>query len=141
MKPIIVMSFLVAVSGFSVWRAVRLWRHPEYFFYVVASQAFVFPFKKDVRRGLVRGWVPFSAAFVALTCGMLALIATNSQQDPHSPWGIVGIGFVALFLLGFVLQLSVVWFNRPRWCIPPYLRTERGVWVARRTGNNQVRRR
>ena len=40
------------------------------------------------------------------------------------------LGFLVImtgFLAGTLGQLSIVVFNRPKWCVPPYLRNEAGL--------------
>lgn len=145
-KPVVttvlVLLFFVIVTGYSLWRSFRMWRNRDYFERVVARSSF-YPFKSDVRRGLERGWVPFSIGLtsflVALPSGIIAN-AEVADGNRTSIWLLISIIFLVIFLVGEVLQITVVWFNRPRWCVPPYLRSEAGVWATRRSRKPKSRR-
>jgi hypothetical protein len=132
---LLVTLFLIGITVFAVGRSIRIWRDREHFERVVARSSF-YPFKKDVRRGLERGWVPFSASLVSLTLSLPIGILSSAHiiTTQHRPvWLLVGLVFLILFLLGEVLQLTITWFNRPHWCVPPYLRVEKGAWSTRRS--------
>lgn len=134
-------GFLAVVSGFAVWRSVKVWRQDEAYLLRTSAWMVVFPVAPDFRRGLARGRAPFAVGLAALTVAMILFIA-GGAASPHMarpipgarpPWPIlVGLPFLAAFLAGEVLLLSVAWFNRPRWCVPPFLRDEPGVWRSRR---------
>ncbi|WP_330287311.1 hypothetical protein [Streptomyces sp. NBC_00576] len=117
---------------FSVWRARRLWTDPGYYQRVVDQR--VFRFKDDVSRGLVRGWAPFSVGALAMLVAMVFFIVIGAGQHQHgspSAAPVVALLLVLVFVIGIVLQLSIAWFNSPRWCVPPYLRQEAGAWAER----------
>ncbi|WP_460060699.1 hypothetical protein [Streptomyces sp. YKOK-I1] len=133
---IVVGIFLLVFWGgsacFSAWRAQRLWKDPDYYQQVVGQG--VFRFRDDISRGLVRGWAPFSVGIVALMAAMTMFIVGGVGQRPHEGSFaalVVAVLLLAVFLAGVVLQLSVAWFNRPRWCVPAYLREESGAWAQR----------
>ncbi|WP_369227703.1 hypothetical protein AB5J52_45970 [Streptomyces sp. R39] len=133
---IVVGIFLLVFWGgsacFSLWRAQRLWKDPDYYRHVVGQG--VFRFRDDINRGLVRGWAPFSAGGVALTAAMTMLVVGGVGRRPYKGSVaalVVAAVLIVVFLAGVVLQLSVAWFNRPRWCVPAYLRDESGAWAQR----------
>ncbi|MGW0584609.1 hypothetical protein ACWD25_53960, partial [Streptomyces sp. NPDC002920] len=129
---IFLLIFWVGSTCFSVWRAQRLWKDPDYYQQVLGQG--VFRFRDDINRGLVRGWAPFSIGGVALTAAMMMFIIAGVGQRPHEGSVaalVVAVLLLVVFLAGVVLQLSVAWFNRPRWCVPAYLREESGAWAQR----------
>ncbi|MGJ5752912.1 hypothetical protein FB563_1019 [Streptomyces puniciscabiei] len=128
---IFLLVFWGGSACFSVWRAQRLWKDPDYYQQVVSRG--VFRFKEDVSRGLVRGWAPFAAGVVALLPAMLMFVAAGvgQHQEGPSPAVVVAVLLIVVFLVGVVLQLTVAWFNRPRWCVPAYLRQETAAWAQR----------
>ncbi|MFJ9900975.1 hypothetical protein ACIQPR_47465 [Streptomyces sp. NPDC091280] len=71
---------------------------------------------------------------VALMAAMMMFIIAGVGQRPHegpSAAAVVAGLLLVVFLVGVGLQLSVAWFNRPRWCVPAYLRGESGAWAER----------
>ncbi|MEU3838676.1 hypothetical protein AB0E88_01345 [Streptomyces sp. NPDC028635] len=129
---VLLLVFWGGSACFSAWRAQRLWKDPDYYRRVVNQR--VFRFKADVSRGLVRGWAPFAVGLVALLAAMVMFIAVGVGQRPHkgpSVALVIAALLFVVFLAGVVLQLLVAWFNRPRWCVPAYLRDETGAWAER----------
>ncbi|MDX3078531.1 hypothetical protein [Streptomyces sp. MI02-7b] len=129
---ILILIFWGGSACFSAWRARRLWKDPDYYQQVVGQGAF--RFRDDVSRGLVRGWAPFSVGVLALMAAMTMFVIANVGQHANegpSAAAITAGLLLVVFVAGVVLQLSVTWFNRPRWCVPAYLRQETGVWAGR----------
>ncbi|MFJ4851643.1 hypothetical protein [Streptomyces sp. NPDC088733] len=116
---ILILIFWGGSACFSVWRARRLWKDPDYYQQVVGRG--VFRFGDDVSRGLVRGWAPFSVGVMALMAAMAMFIIAGVGQRPNegpSAAAVTAGLLLVLFVVGVVLQLLVAWFNRPRWCVP-----------------------
>lgn len=125
----VILAFWLGSAGFALRRAWKLWRDPQYFNQVV-QQVAISGFKPETRRGMVRGWIPFAGGLVAMAAGFPFVMVGTSAQGVAVL--LVGLSLTAIFVVGVVLQLSVAWFNRPRWCVPPYLRCEIGSWARNR---------
>jgi hypothetical protein len=131
----VVVSWIAAAAV--VGRAVHFWRHsagqlPD----PSPGAAFVSIATASVRRGAFRAFVPKAIGIVGI-----ALMFTTSMltTELSGAWfvGVFGAGMLML-LVGYVLFFLVVWFNRPKFLLPSYLRAERGVltvkfekWVRR----------
>lgn len=130
---VLVLLFVTSVTIFAVRRSILMWRDRELFERTVAQSSF-YPFRTDVRRGLERGWVPFSFGLLCLSLFLpIGLLSAANVVNPtrHPGWLVAGSSLLLLFVIGECLQLTVTWFNRPRWCVPPYLRAENGAWAER----------
>lgn len=112
---------------FSVWRAVRLWRDPQYYERLVTLG--LFRFSPRVTGGIARGWVPFAFSIVSLAVGLsLLIVGETADGGSSSPELVVaGLALVGVFLIGVVLHIVVIWTNRPRRLVPPYLRDAPGL--------------
>lgn len=42
----------------------------------------------------------------------------------------LGVTVVGGLVVSGVLQLAIIYFNRPRWLVPPFMRTELGITTA-----------
>jgi hypothetical protein len=130
-------AFCLLVSVFAVYRSVRLWGDPEYYERTAVESGFG-GYSRAFRRGIVRGWVPLTAGFAALTvASALYLYAQVAHQ--RTPIGLVRVG-VALLVLMVVFEgllLLVAWFNVPKLLVPPHARSEPGFWEHRRSGRRR----
>ncbi|WP_145935975.1 hypothetical protein [Amycolatopsis bartoniae] len=132
---ILILVYLESAALFCCWRSYRLWRSREYFERVI-KQMLVIPFGNDVCRGLLRGWLPFTLGVTALAVSVPMLLFGTARMN--GPILLAAISLVGVTAVGVFLQLTVTWFSRPKWCIPPYLRQEQGVWAERR-GSKDIR--
>ena len=136
------MFSLIAIGAslmflFTLFRAVKIWHNPRHYEYVV-NQLKTLPFRKDVTRGLVRGNAVNAAEMGAMSVlfGMGWVVGVDSPDfdaDAHPLFTPVAIGLIFACIALFLVHMLVVWFNWPRWCVPPYLRNEPGVWRSRRS--------
>lgn len=74
-----------------------------------------------VRRGHQRGVVPFAAAWLLFVGSMTA--------EPFVGLG-AGVAGIFAFMVGLLLHFLIVWFNRPRFLVPPHMRDDVGVLTA-----------
>lgn len=86
-----------------------------------------FPFGEPVWRGVVRSYVTWTP-FVALFFGGGAVAALSREgADMYD----VGMAICCLgLLLGAAVHFPIVFFNRPRFLVPPGLRNEPGALAA-----------
>lgn len=125
--------FSAGVAIFTVRWAVRAWRDPQYFRLKVS---FFGPFNEDMLHGLSRGLAPFAASMTALALALPFLLISMVAPRNHG-FAVIGLSLVLVFVAGVALQVAVAGFNRPKWCVPPYLRAEPGVWAARRQARHK----
>lgn len=128
---------LIFVTGFfgllypvlvrKVWRggsALRGDHPPEWWFLGV-----------PIWRGNARAFVA-TIPLVLLMC-VGAIIAEFGGQQAYDP----GMAVAAAGLLGlFLVQLPIVFFNRPRFAVPPHLRDEPGALAEMRARRRRATR-
>jgi hypothetical protein len=112
---------------------VRLWRREVF----SADMPSWWPYGGALWRGYVRAMPVGSISFLVLMAGLLILIFVPTEG------GCCGFAvpnwFVFPFLISFFgtlgLALSVILFNRPRFIVPPHLRSQVGAiseWLRSR---------
>ena len=90
------------------------------------------PMDAESRAGYDRGSLPFG-----LLCGFFAILCSNAAVAGLRPAGGTAgfwVGFVALagILVFTGLFTTIMFFNRPRFLVPPHLRHELGAIAGRR---------
>lgn len=74
-----------------------------------------------VVRGHQRGVVPFAAAWL--------LFAGSMTAEPFLGLA-AGLAGILAFVAGLLVHFLIVWFNRPRFLVPPHMREDIGVLTA-----------
>ncbi|MFJ9775417.1 hypothetical protein ACIRVF_29885 [Kitasatospora sp. NPDC101157] len=125
---IFITLFLLLVDFTFVRAAWLSWHHPAR----APRMTFARSSDPSVRRGHERGVVPFAGGFLLLTVMMFDVFIANSWTGTPKVVAavIVAVSMVG-FMLGLLLHLTVVWFNWPRFLVPPSLRGDVGVFVER----------
>jgi len=94
------------------------------------------PFGEATRRGAIRGVVALFFAWWAAMLGYWSLaVSTHSQGSVSHATRIFGWVFFACFAVNMVLCVTVMFFNWPKFIVPPHQRSELGAaseWRARR---------
>lgn len=129
----IVVGILMVLAAITFGRRIsaRTWRDPAYA-EMMARTILARPFSSYAgTRGVVRGTVPMWAGIGFIGVGALAAAALPAGPAHRaSPiLMIAGAGF-ALGIIGIALNLWIVWFNRPRLLVPPFMRAEEGMVTA-----------
>lgn len=131
---IFALIFLICVTGYTAKRAIGLWSGADEPGAMVAFS--LFARSEAVRRGMVRGTVVRLAQLIAiaimLLTAMLAYDVAGRDSNLFAPLLICALLFLLLATAAFFLQLSIIWFNRPRFLVPPHMRDQVGTLVARR---------
>jgi hypothetical protein len=121
-------AFAVVTLGVWVWSAPRHWRGESRL--KGDDPPLWFPFSEPVWRGVVRSyvvWVPAIALFVGGS-----VVAALSPED--SALYDVGMAAASLGLFGgSAIQFGILFFNRPKFLVPPGLRDEPGALAAWRS--------
>ena len=101
------------------------------------------PFGDATRRGLVRGIVPMTFAVCGAVIGywVMELIAGQGadRYDSHPARLAAGLT-AAWFGIGWVLLLTIMFFNWPRFLVPPGQRDEPGAVAEWRAVRQRKRR-
>jgi hypothetical protein len=124
------------LTVYSAASAVRLWSNPDRADRIMAAYA-VLPFGPRVRRGTVRGAWPRTAILAAVSgIALVGAAPTHADLVARKPNAVIVVILIALLLVAGLLQLSIILVNRPRFLMPPYMRTEPGVLFA---GDDQLK--
>ncbi|MEV7025141.1 hypothetical protein [Kitasatospora sp. NPDC093558] len=121
---------LLLISGgavFSTWRAVRVATRPD-LFEPYARQESLGIFGPRFSRGMVRGSAPMAVASWALVAFMCTAVATSGRAEASAGSLLAAAASLAILVAGALVAVSVAAFNRPKWCVPRYLRDEPGAW-------------
>lgn len=95
------------------------------------------PYSNGVREGIIRAAPTGLAGFSGLIVGLAAVAAGRlGLSDPYRSWAVLTAGLSLLaMVLAFVLMLLVIWFNVPKFLVPPPMRGDLGTisdWRRRR---------
>jgi len=95
------------------------------------------PFGYATSRGVTRGMLGLWSGLAFLGAGTIA-VATLPSGTTHtaSPGLVTAVVLYGVGLFGIALNVAIVWFNRPRFLVPPHMRDEDGLvtawWQARK---------
>ena len=116
--------------------AAKVWRDPAYAEKMTRSER-TLPFGYATRRGVIRGVLPLWTGIGFIGVGTLAaagLPAGSAHQS--SPALVCAVACYGLGIAAIGLNIWIVWFNRPRRLVPPYMRGEEGLVPAWRRARN-----
>jgi hypothetical protein len=121
---------LLAVASYATWQAVRVWRGDEKAVRAAISPSPGFPTDGVTQRGVARGTVLLAAQahllLVVFVGGVLGMRGAHPGEP--TPGVLIAAAALAAFLVSFGLLLSIVWFNRPKFLVPPGMRDEIGIF-------------
>jgi len=99
------------------------------------------PFGEVTRRGAVRGFVAMDLAWFAGVLGFWAMqLSDKLTGSPSHAWRVVALVFLACFGAGFALFLTVMFFNWPKFIVPPPQRDDLGAFAEWRNTRRSSRR-
>lgn len=113
----------------------RIWRGDERTTRRMRNAFVVFPVNSDVRQAMVRAVVALLLQLSLMLAAMIAMVIGMARWDGGSKvtlWTVSGIVAFAAAMAMVAVQAAIVWFNRPRFLVPPPLRGEAGVWADRK---------
>ncbi|MBA2806363.1 hypothetical protein E0500_002535 [Streptomyces sp. KM273126] len=123
-----VAGFFILGLAFMTWKVVQLWRNPAMVDFFTSSFSFL-PFGPDVRRGEIRSL----AVMVTGLWAVSALIVVGLRNGEFNDGLAVTVLVASLVVMAcLVTEVCVILFNRPRFVVPPHMRSELGVVAARR---------
>jgi hypothetical protein len=109
---------------------VKLWRDPAYADQMTRSGR-VLPFSYATSRGVTRGSVPLWVGVGFIGAGTIAASALPTGTSHHASTALIAaLVCYAIGLAAIALNVSIVWFNRPRGLVPPPMRGEEGLVTA-----------
>ncbi|MEU1192757.1 hypothetical protein [Streptomyces sp. NPDC005859] len=88
------------------------------------------PYPDDFKTGIERAF-GMLGVFHWVTALLMGTVLLTPAALTTWEAGLLGALLMAL-LTGVALTLSIIWFNRPRFLVPPHMRTQRGTVKARR---------
>ncbi|MFI7503229.1 hypothetical protein ACIBVL_33100 [Streptomyces sp. NPDC049687] len=93
----------------------------------------------DFKTGLERAFGVMGAVHYVMGVTMAAVMSLPGDRSALPTWeGVLILALIVSVLTGVGLTLSIIWFNRPRFLVPPHMRAQPGTVTARRMA---VRRR
>jgi hypothetical protein len=110
----------------------RVWREPEYA-EMMARSGRVLPFGYATSRGVTRGALPLWVGVGLIGAGTVAAAALPGRTAHPAPVSVALVAAIACYAAGLAaigLNLSLVWFSRPRWLMPPHMRGDEGLVSA-----------
>ncbi len=136
----VVLVFLMLLAGSVLTVAVRAWRDP-------GMSGERVPFARSALLG-PQGRAALGRAMLAWACSLMficvvgVLTAVRGSRSPQSaqgrelqPYAFAAMGGIVVCAL---MVLTIAWFNRPQFMVPPHRRAEQGLvsawWAERRGG-------
>lgn len=128
-------SFILG-SGFMTWKVVQLWRNPALVDFFMSAFTFL-PFGPEARRGEVR-----SLALTVVSLWAIGILVIAGLWDGEFNDALAATVLVAVVVIMGCLatEVCVILFNRPKFVVPPHMRSEPGVLTARRTKRTRMKR-
>jgi hypothetical protein len=117
---------LVGVAGMMTRRGLQLWhrdrRLPKNF--MMGSY-----YSRAVNDGLERAMMPLTASSACMGGMFLAWFAAGGDNLTGVP-RLLGAIAAGVMFVSVCTSLAIVYFNRPRWMVPPFMRSELGITTA-----------
>lgn len=134
---------VVAALVFGPWLCTKVWRDPAYAD-TISRGGRMLPFGYATSRGVTRGMLGLWFGLAFLGAGTIAVALLPSGPTQKASTGLItAIVLYCIGVFGIALNVLIVWFNQPRFLVPPHMRDEDGLvtawWRARKLP--QVQRR
>jgi hypothetical protein len=120
---------IVAAVVFGPWLCTKVWRDPAFADQMTQSGR-VLPFSNATSRGVTRGMIGLWAGLGFIGAGTVTVALTLSTPTHTSTATITAVVLYCLGVLGIALNVTIIWFNRPRSLVPPHMRDEDGLFTA-----------
>lgn len=110
-------------------RGLLLWRRDQRFPKNLVTGML---YSRAVHDGLERAMLPLSVAWfflgVLISLKPLSSALGQAHETQAMRW-LVGAAVIGVAASGCVVEL-IIYFNRPRWLVPPFMRSELGITTA-----------
>jgi hypothetical protein len=129
-------AFFVIGTAFLTWKFIQLWKSPELVEWFMTTFT-ILPFGRGVRRGEIR-----ALGLTATSLWAATVLIFFGLQDGDMSSAVLALGGAALviLLLCVLCEVSVVLFNRPKFVVPPHMRSDLGVVAERRARRRTTRK-
>ena len=121
----LVWLFLIVGSVHMTWKVTKFWRDPALGHGLIVA---VPPFGEEVQRGELRSVGLTVVSLWGITIIMPLGLWNGELSTPLAILGLIAVGVVLCCL---ACEVSVVLFNRPKFVVPPHMRSDLGVIQAR----------
>jgi hypothetical protein len=109
---------------------VKVWRDPRYADRMTWAGRMM-PFGYATGRGVARGTLPLWTGIGFLGAGTIAASMLPSGTTHHGSAALIAACVCyAIGLAAIGLNISIVWFNRPKLLVAPHMRAEDGLVTA-----------
>jgi hypothetical protein len=121
---------LAAALIFGPLLCIRAWRDPGYADMITRGGRML-PFGYATSRGVTRGMIGLWAGVGFIGAATIA-VAFGPSGTTHTlgPALTTAVVLYGVGLFGIALNVAIVWFNRPRFLVPPHMRDEDGLVTA-----------
>ena len=120
---------VAAAVGFGPVLCSRVWRDPAYAD-VMTRGGRVLPFSYATARGVTRGMIGLWTGLGFIGAATIVVALTLSTPTHKVSSLITALVLYGLGLAGIALNVTIIWFNRPRLLVPPHMRGEDGLFGA-----------
>lgn len=124
----IVLIVGVAISAFWSWMTIKLWKDPKQVEFFMISLS-ILPLGESGKRGEVRAAALTAVTLWGLVIGVIwSMIPSGGDHASGATTGrAIMFVIIALIVGPLLLEISVVLFNRPRFVVPPHMRSDAGA--------------
>jgi ABC-type Fe3+-siderophore transport system permease subunit len=134
-ERIVLVVICLFVAGITLRRGMTLWHRDRRMPKNLVTGVF---FSRAFHYGIERAMLPMAAFGVFLAAAILISVSAGSKNShlTGARWWL-GVIAVSGITVSVALTLAIVYFNRPRWMVPPFMRSEQGItaaWWSRRHG-------
>jgi len=119
---------LVGVAGMTTRRGLQLW-HRDRRLPKNLLMTGGWYYSRAVNNGLERAMMPLTASAACMGGMFLAWFAAGGDHLTGVPRLLGGIAAGGMFV-SVCTSFAIVYFNRPRWMVPPFMRSELGITTA-----------
>jgi hypothetical protein len=118
---------LFGLAGVTMRRGLQLWHRDRRLPKNLAMD--IIPYSRAVNDGLERAMMPMTACCACYGAMFLAWFAAGGGHPTGVPRWLEAIAAGGAFV-SVCTSFAIVWFNRPRWMVPPFMRSELGMTTA-----------
>jgi hypothetical protein len=124
-------TLFIVFAGAGGWIARKVWLDPGYAKGMVDRGPVGRFYGRKTWRGGVRGTLPLAIGMGLAGIGLFAIGSAGNVRPGQANAGVLaGAACILLFFVCLGCHVTIIWFNRPRWLVPPHMRQDTGNAVA-----------
>lgn len=116
----------IGFAGLTTRRGLRLWHRAQRLPKNLMMDLY---YSRAVNDGLERAMMPLTAASACMAGMFLVWFAARGHHLTGLTLRLGAIAASGMFV-SICISLAIVYFNRPRWLVPPFMRSELGITTA-----------